>query len=157
MTRAWSQGPVKILEDKQSSQRVMALALSEILPTGCKLQMDREASKIAPKNLQKYVCFAHQCAHFLCFESKPATLPLHIARSQPVQSNCCQCDVKGSSFAKGKTTNKSSAGSYLQHVLFWLSSFSNHWYHLMGFVVAQLPRSPIWGDRILEARQMEMN
>ena len=101
-------GPVKILEDKQSSQRVMALALPEILATGCKFQMDREASKVAPNT-----------------GSKPDTLPLHIARSQPVQSNCCQCDVKGSSLAKGKSTNKSSAGSYLQHVLFWISSFSN--------------------------------
>lgn len=141
-------GPVEILEDKQSSQRVMAFALSEIVPMGCKFQMNREdwnqfsfKFKLCTKkrsmhqiHLQKNIALHINVLTFLCFGSKPATLPLHIARSQPVQSNCCQCDVKGSSLAKGKSTNKSSAGSNLPHVLFWISSFSNLWYHLTGFL-----------------------
>ena len=76
----------------------------------------------------------------LCFGSKPATLPLHIARSQPVHTEtrsriAVNVVSKGHHLPKENLqTNLLQIPSYLQHVLFWISSFSNLWYHLTGFL-----------------------
>ena len=167
-----ARGPVKILEDKQSSQRVMALALSEILPTGCKFQMDREASKVEPNTPPENSCLAHQCVLFALGLSLPR---YHCILQDPNLCSRSAVNVMSSGHHLPNKIYKQifcrflSTTCFVLNIQFFQSLASSHrlprrndyiTYHTESYSkiwpVAQLPRSPKLFIRYQTCRQFEI-